>query len=180
MSTLQNVIPGTGHEPSLQVRREGQAGHRSPGENDNVPVVQEDGAVHGIEGRIPSVEECRLTEFAETIQKQSISTMNDFLGKIVTLATALIGGGIALLIAKERPLPGQFIYWFFVILLVSLLASLYGLMPTSHRFDNTVSDLRNLETSILAKKQLSIYTGTALFALAIVVAIVGFIVQTSL
>lgn len=101
--------------------------------------------------------------------------MNDFLGKLVTLATAMIGGGIALLIAKDRSLPGQFVYWFFLALFACLLASLYGLMPNSHVYDNTVVDLRRLEHDVLAKKQRSVYAGCGLFVVAIMIGIVGFI-----
>jgi hypothetical protein len=89
-------------------------------------------AVHGhcevLTTRPTTPEEDDLYDAARRTVEQSVPTLNEFLGRVLTLDAALIGGGFV--VAKGDVLP----YWWGVAVLTSLfaslLAALYGLSPT--------------------------------------------------
>lgn len=81
-----------------------------------------------VQGHPPTAEEAALHGDYLKTREQTVPTLNDYLTKLVTLDTALIGGGF--LIAKGDVLP----YWcgfaVLVALVVSLGCAIYGLSPT--------------------------------------------------
>lgn len=173
MSGLQQAISrtGAGHETPIQSGC--QADQRTAThESGTVPEMQKASDVPCVMGEIPDTETVRLYDFMVSIRTQNVPVMNDFLGKLLTLNTALIGGGIALFNSKPAFASPTTIGFIFGCLFFSLLAALFGLMPLPWTYDNSTESLKSIEQDVLFKKSASIYASVIFFTSAILIGIV--------
>lgn len=107
--------------------------------------------------------------------EQTIPVLNDFLQKLATLDSAMIGGG--LLIAKGDILPIQFGIFALLILTASLLCAIIGLYPRKVCGDrNALGGLQwiqDREIRIAAAKGWLMFASVSLVAVAFLVSIAG-------
>ena len=179
MPTLQTPILGDSHGIALLPESRGEAGkgETSTAKNE-LPEVQGAGELHGLAqmGTIASPEEVRLHELGEATRKGNVPLLNDFLGRIVTLDTALIGGGFAA--AKLDALPIWSCLTLVVLLLASLLIGMDGLRPRGHKIDTSLYlEIERIERITLARKNSELKISASLFVAAILVAVLGFFVK---
>jgi len=128
-----------------------------------------------------TVEETAAYERSIKTTDETVSTLNDFLQKLLTLDAALIGGGF--IVAKGDVLP----YWWGVavltILIVSLVAVLYGLMPRQGFVNPNslggIAAYRKWEVDIITKKKWSMWIAASVLAVAFAIGVIGMAVKGS-
>lgn len=129
--------------------------------------------------RLPTAEEAANYSNALKAREQTIPTLNDYLQKLLTLDVALIGGGFV--VAKGDVLS----YWWgvavLVILIVSLVATLVGLLPTRGRIKphavGGVEAYQSWETGIIEMKNRALRLGASLIVLAFAVGVGGLVAK---
>lgn len=182
MSTLPETIHSRGHAQSNELQPNGQDATRafdSGPSGSQLPPLSENGDVHCVMGQFPTDEEIRLLEFSKSVQKTSLTVLVDYLGRVVTLSGAMIGGTIAAVKTSTMSIGmGTAII---ILLFASLTFALAGLLPRSYDVDHSrIDELRALEAKIDKTKRRAV-TGSSLFLfLAIAVAIVGFITSAAI
>lgn len=83
-----------------------------------------------------TAQDIAIDEELKTIAKQSLATQNEFLARLLTISTALLGGGLVL--AKGDVLPHNWAVATMVLLFASLGMTLYGLAPNEFRTGATL------------------------------------------
>jgi hypothetical protein len=127
-----------------------------------------------IQGEPLTARERAIWEAGREAAKNTVPTLNDMLGKLVTLDTALIGGG--LVVAKGETLPFWVAVAVLVLLLVSLGAALSGLWP--RRAVLNLGDLEQIEAfdrEVIHRKTDALTCAGIAFAAAVTLAVLGLI-----
>ncbi|OWK34283.1 hypothetical protein [Fimbriiglobus ruber] len=129
--------------------------------------------------RLPGPAEAAYHATAIKTVEQTVPTLNDFLGKMVTLNAALLGGGF--LVAKGDVLP---IWWGILVmisLLISLSVALWGLMPERSNVNldarGGLEAYREFDNKLIAKKDCAIQGSAAAIIAAFAIGVVGLAVK---
>lgn len=171
---MQNDVHGAGDERARLLQPGGEATPASPTQanDDDVPQVQGDCELHGIAAGVPDTEVPYYMELSLSNRKGSIPYLNDFLGKLLTLVTALIGGGFV--VARGDVLPTWSMLIVVVLLFMALIAVLSGLMPRAWRHHpHDLAAVADAEMKTLTRKYKSIKVAVGFFIAAIAWAIIG-------
>ena len=118
--------------------------------------------------------EAWLHECAKKAFEGSVPALNDFLGKLLTLTTALIGGGF--LIVKNEVMGKGFSASALFTMLFSLTITIWGLMPKATLMQSpftNVADYQKFEKKVSNRKAACIKAACASLLLAILISIVG-------
>lgn len=137
-------------------------------------TLQNDGNVQGvIEAELcTNTEDIRLFALGQDIIKNSIPLLNDILSKMLTLNTAMIGGGIAA--AKADVMSPQVLLPSIATFLVALVLTLAGMLPWTMSVDMSRTEIiAELERSTRKRKLWCLYLSAGLFILGMLMAVVG-------
>lgn len=149
----------------------------NPGAGDTIGDVsglQESRHVLGVIATNPEI--IRLHELGQQIQRDNIPRQNEFLGRMLTLETAFLGGLFALL--KSSPFPLYTSVTMLVLLALSMAASLAGLAPWPVKGDlNSPDEISKIEDSAKWRKDICIKSSITLYAIAIFIGIVSTIIH---
>ena len=111
----------------------------------------------------------------KSVAKTTMSAQNEFLGRLLTLDTALLGGGLVL--AKGEVLPHWWAVATMFSLFVSLGSCLYGLAPYKFLISDSslqsYVDYLNTRETISESKQLMTKIAAYAFASALAVGVLG-------
>lgn len=129
--------------------------------------------------RKPTAEEQAAYESAVKAREQTIPVLNDYLQRLLTLDTALVGGGF--LVAKGDVLP----YWCGVAVLALLVSSLacaaYGLLPVMGfvrlHAPGGLHAYQKWEDGVILKKNQAMVFGSAILVAALVVGVGGLVAK---
>lgn len=128
-----------------------------------------------IPGKIPTPADDVTHAAAVAAVRDAVPTLNGFLDKMLTLNTALVGGGLAFW--KGDVLPFWWGVGVLTAALLSLCAALYGLMPTKGFVDpyavGGTAAYRVFEARVLRKKERTAYAAAALLAAALLIGVAG-------
>lgn len=132
-----------------------------------------------VECRPLTADEAATYANAVKAREQSIPALNDFLQRLLTLNSALIGGGFV--VAKGDVLP----FWCGVavlaVLVLSLCATVFGLLPVrGHVAAHAVNGLdayKTWETGVMEVKRRAVVGAVALLAIAFAVGVAGLAVK---
>jgi hypothetical protein len=111
--------------------------------------------------------------------EQSVPTLNDYLQRLLTLDSVLIGGGFV--VAKGDVLPHAFGVVVLITLLASLGMTLYGLMPTRGRVDvhglNGLAAYQRFDRRAAEKKAFAAQWASFLLGLALAFGVIGLVAK---
>jgi hypothetical protein len=125
--------------------------------------------------RLPWIDKFFLTWGPESL-KQSVPALNDVLGKLITLNSALIGGGFVG--AKGEVLPFGWTVAAIGFLIVSLVASLWGIYPRGWDVNlNNPNEIRAAEYGAIRRKSYCLATAFGALVVAFLLVFAGVIAK---
>ncbi|MFO0937678.1 MAG: hypothetical protein U0798_14320 [Gemmataceae bacterium] len=142
----------------------------------HVSLVREDdhGRVETKQARLATPDETFYAERGKQYFLQAIPTLNDVLGKLLTLATALAGGGLVIgngtVISKPVGVVVVFLF------IISIVFSLVGLWPNFREMDKFSTDeIRNFTRHLIQRKRLMLSLAGICIVTGLVIALIGMI-----
>ncbi len=131
-----------------------------------------------VKGKCASAWDQFFLNWGQETLKGSVPAINDALGKMLTLTSALIGGGFVAL--KGDIIPFNWGVAAVSCLMASLIAALIGLMPVSRRVMlNNPASIRDAEESAGDRKQWCLMASFVLLVAGFALAFCGVIVKGS-
>lgn len=151
-------------------------GHHG-GDSHDVPQVRGNGDREVTKAQFPTVYETLLWERSKKLFEQSIPTLNEMLGRLVTLNTALIGGGLVLAKGDNVPLP--FAVPALFLFLFSLAYALWGLWPRTQSMKITnLAVIESFSNDLVSKKSTAqLMSGITMF-LGLFFSVVGAVLNS--
>ena len=143
-----------------------------------MPSLPEDvcGTEEIVEGRPFTREEQATWDAGQESLKRTVPNLNDALGRLITLNTALIGGGM--IVAKGEVIPFEFGVVVLALFFASLLVAMSGLWPRKRllRMDY-LHEVERFRNEVLARKDTCMKVAGILFIIAIAASLTGLVVK---
>lgn len=128
-----------------------------------------------IEGREATPQEIEIDDEFKANEKRNLAVQNEFLKRLFTTDTAMLGGGFVL--AKGDVLSHSWTVATMVLLFASLGLTLYGLAPNEFRMGSTLIESRlnymNARVAAGVKKAWCVKWSTICFVTAMLVGVLG-------
>lgn len=140
-----------------------------------MPSLQTDSSNSAWVARKLTSEEKVILKVAEDSIKETIPTLQEMLGRFITLDTALIGGGFALV--KSEVIAREIAVTSVLFFLASLAFALWGVWPVKWTFRFAVlHEVKKFDADIKSRKTIAVSGSGVLLILGLIIAVIGLIV----
>ena len=187
MSPLQQDIQRAGGNADGQLQRQTEAPSSADTTqaagttiaDSDLSALPEASELRCVEGTVVSPDDLRYFELGKKLEEGSLATLNDFLGRLLTLNVALIGGGFAA--AKGDVIPMWSAIPVVICLMTSLLICIAGIMPRRRAIDfSDHQDVAQQFREAVNWKNRTQLVSVCVFAVAMLMAVTGFVCKAVL